>query len=74
MRLVVIGMCALVAAGVFAAMLVSIWATRHRDDAHPHALRQSVAIELVWAAIPCLMILAAAVPAVIAIVAAHTGD
>ncbi len=74
MRLVILGMCALVATGVFAAMFVSIWSTRHRDDAHPPALRQSVAMELVWAAIPCLMILAAAVPAVIAIVSAHTSD
>ena len=73
MRLVVMEMCALVATGVFAAMFASIWSTRHREDAHPAALRQSVAMELVWAAIPCLMILAAAAPAVIAIVSAHTG-
>jgi heme/copper-type cytochrome/quinol oxidase subunit 2 len=73
MRLVVMGTCALVATGVFVAMFVSIWSARHRD-AHPPVLRQSVAVELVWAAIPCLMILAAAVPAVIAIVSAHTGD
>jgi len=73
MRLVVMGMCALIAAGVFAAMFVSIWSTR-RAPAAPTALRQSLAAELVWAAIPCLMMLAAAVPAVIAIVSAHTGD
>jgi heme/copper-type cytochrome/quinol oxidase subunit 2 len=66
-------MCALVAAGVFAAMFVSIWSTR-RAPAAPTAFRQSFATELVWAAIPCLMILAAAIPAVIAIVSAHTGD
>jgi heme/copper-type cytochrome/quinol oxidase subunit 2 len=74
MRLVVTGMCAVVVAGVFATMFVSIWSTRHRVDAHLPELRQAVAMELVWAAIPCLMILAAAVPAVIAIVSAHTSD
>jgi heme/copper-type cytochrome/quinol oxidase subunit 2 len=74
MRLVVMGMCALVAAGVFAAMFVSIWSTRHTEDGNPPTLRQTVAMELVWAAIPCLMILAAAVPAVIAILSGHTGD
>jgi heme/copper-type cytochrome/quinol oxidase subunit 2 len=74
MRLVVIGMCALVAAGVFAAMFVSIWSTRHPDAAHPSALRRNIAVELVWAAIPCLMILAAAVPAVIAVLSGHTSD
>jgi heme/copper-type cytochrome/quinol oxidase subunit 2 len=74
MRLVVMAICALVVAGVFAAMFVSIWSTRLRIDTHLPALRQAVAMELVWAAIPCLMILAAAVPAVIAIVSAHTSD
>jgi heme/copper-type cytochrome/quinol oxidase subunit 2 len=73
MRLVILGMCALVAAGVFAAMFLAIWSTR-RAPAAPTAFRQSFATELVWAAIPCLMMLAAAIPAVIAIVSAHTGD
>jgi len=73
MRLVVIGTCALVVAGVFAAMFVSIWSTR-RAPAALTAFRQSFATELVWAAIPCLMMLAAAIPAIIAIVSAHTGD
>jgi heme/copper-type cytochrome/quinol oxidase subunit 2 len=68
------GMCALVAIGVFAAMFVSIWSTRRATAAAPTALRQSFAMELVWAAIPCLMILAAAVPAVIAIVSAYARD
>ena len=73
MRLVVMGMCALVAAGVFAAMFVSIWSTR-RAPAASTVLRQSFATELVWTAIPCLMMLAAAIPAVIAIASAHTND
>ena len=73
MRAVILGMCALVVAGVFGAMFVSIWSTR-RAPAAPTAFRQSFATELVWAAIPCLMMLAAAIPAVIAIASAHTGD
>jgi protoheme IX farnesyltransferase len=73
MRLVILGLCALVAAGVFAAMFLAIWSTR-RARAAPTAFRQSFATELVWAAIPCLMILAAAIPAVIAIVSAHTRE
>jgi heme/copper-type cytochrome/quinol oxidase subunit 2 len=66
-------MCAALSAGVFAAMFVSIWSTR-RSGAYPSAFRQSLTTEIVWAAIPCLMMLAAAIPAAIAIVSAHTGD
>ena len=73
MRLVILGMCALVAAGVFAAMFLAIWSTR-RAPPGPTAIRQKFATELVWAAIPCLMMLAAAIPAVIAIASAPTGD
>lgn len=72
MRLVILGMCALVAAGVFAAMFLAIWSTR-RAPGTPTAFRQSFATEVVWAAIPCLMLLAAAIPAVIGIVSAPTG-
>jgi hypothetical protein len=73
MRLVLLGMCALVAAGVFAAMFLAIRSTR-RARAAPAAFRQSFATELVWAAIPCLMILAAAIPAVIDIVSAQISE
>ena len=69
MRLVMLGMCALLAAGVFSAMFLSIWSTR-RAPAADATLRQHFAAELVWAAIPWLMMLAAAIPAVIAIVSA----
>jgi heme/copper-type cytochrome/quinol oxidase subunit 2 len=62
-------MCAVVAAGVFAAMFLSIWRAR-RAPAAQIPSRQRFAAELVWAAIPCLMALAAAIPAVIAIVSA----
>jgi heme/copper-type cytochrome/quinol oxidase subunit 2 len=74
MRLFLTGMCALVAAGVFAVMFISIWGTRRAAAATPTAWRQSLAMELVWAAIPCLMIIAAAIPAVIAIASRHTGE
>ena len=73
MRVVILVMCGLVAAGVFATMFVAIWSTRG-GTGRPLAFRQSLATELVWAAIPCLMTLAAAIPAVIAIVSARTGD
>jgi heme/copper-type cytochrome/quinol oxidase subunit 2 len=62
-------MCVLVVAGVFAAMLLSIWSA-HRDPVAQITSRQRLAAELVWAAIPCLMVLAAAIPAVIAILSA----
>ncbi len=66
MRLAILTMCILVAAGVFATMLLAIWSSG-RDASRSPSLRQSVAAELVWAAIPCLMIAAAAIPAVIAV-------
>jgi heme/copper-type cytochrome/quinol oxidase subunit 2 len=66
MRLVVLTMCTLFAAGVFAAMFLAIWSSR-RDPSRPPTFLQSFASELVWAAIPWLMMLAAAIPAAIAI-------
>jgi len=66
MRLIILTLCALVALGVFATMFLSIWSSRRGDTGHPSA-RQNVAAELVGAAIPCLIIVAAAIPAVIAI-------
>jgi heme/copper-type cytochrome/quinol oxidase subunit 2 len=69
MRLFILEMCALVSAGVFAAMFFAIWRTRRARPART-AFRQRFATELVWAAIPCLMMLAAAIPAAIAIVSA----
>jgi len=72
MRLAILTMCMLVAAGVFATMFLAIWSSR-RDGLRPPSFRQNVAAELVWTAIPCLMILAAAIPAVIAI-SSQAGD
>ena len=66
MRLAVLMMCTLLAAGVFAALSVAIWSSR-RDAAGSPSFSHNLAADLVWAAIPCLMILAAAIPAAIAI-------
>jgi heme/copper-type cytochrome/quinol oxidase subunit 2 len=66
MRLAILTMCMLVAAGVFATMFLALWSSR-RDGLRPPCFRQGRAAELVWTAIPCLMILAAAIPAAIAI-------
>jgi len=72
MRVTILMMCALVAAGVFAAILVSVWSS-HRKGARPASLRQTLAAELVWAAIPCLIVMAAAIPAAIAILSSVHG-
>lgn len=66
MRVAILTMCILVAIGVFATMLLAIWSSR-RDASRPPSFRKNLAAEFVWAAIPCLMIAAAAIPAVIAI-------
>jgi heme/copper-type cytochrome/quinol oxidase subunit 2 len=73
MRLSILILCALIAAGVFAVMFLAIWRSRRR--ASPAAgPRQSLAMELMWAAIPCLTIVAAAFPAIIANAAGNAGD
>ena len=73
MRFAILTLCALVALGVFATMFAAIWSSR-RDGSDARSARQHLAMELVWAAIPCLMIVAAAIPAVIAIAAPSAGD
>lgn len=73
MRLVILGMGSVFAVGVLAAMFLAIWSTRPAAERAP-ALGQNLASKLVWAAIPCLMILAAATTAVMAIVSAHAGE
>jgi len=65
-------MCGLFVAGVFITMFISLLGTRQPPGRLP-GFRQSLRTELVWAAIPCLMFLAAAIPAVIGIVLAR-GD
>jgi heme/copper-type cytochrome/quinol oxidase subunit 2 len=71
MRTVVFALCALFTLGIFVTMLVSIWSTRNRIETQPRS-GQSLAGELVWAAIPCLMIVAAAIPAGVAILTSHS--
>ena len=66
MRLALLMMCSVVTAGVFAAMFLAIWSSRRKNSQSP-SFRQNLAAELVWAAIPCLIILSAAIPAAIAI-------
>ena len=62
MRVIIFGSCIIFVLGVFVAMLVSTWSTHRRNEARLHS-RQSLGVELVWAAIPCLMLLSAAIPA-----------
>jgi heme/copper-type cytochrome/quinol oxidase subunit 2 len=58
MRLIVFGLCALFLLGVFVTMFVSIWSSGHTQPGS--RVRQSLASELVWTAIPSLMLVAAA--------------
>lgn len=62
MRVIIFGLCVMFALGVFVAMFVSIWSTHRRSEAYLHS-RQSLGVELVWAAIPWLIFLSAAIPA-----------
>ena len=72
MRLIILIVCALVASGVFAQMFFAIWNSRR--EVRSASSRRSVAMEFVWTTIPCLMIVAAASPAAIAIAGAGAGD
>lgn len=73
MRLVILTMCTLVAVGVFATMFLAIWSSR-RDRSGAPTFHQTLASELVWAAIPCLFVLAAAIPATMAILSSARRD
>jgi len=66
MHAVILGLC-MVAAGVFAAMFRAV--VSYRRTAKPRYSHRSVAMELIWAAIPCLMLIACAAPAVKLIIA-----
>jgi heme/copper-type cytochrome/quinol oxidase subunit 2 len=48
-------------------MYRAIWSNRE-DPARLSAFRQRLTVEVIWATIPLLMLLAAAVPAVLAVV------
>jgi len=65
-RHVILGMCGVVAAGVFVAMYLSVWSTRDHPGRRA-AFRQHIVSELVWVTIPMLMLIAAAVPAAIVV-------
>jgi heme/copper-type cytochrome/quinol oxidase subunit 2 len=67
MRLLILVLCVLLVAGVVATTVVALWSTRE-SAARRAGFRQSPAAEFVWTAIPCLTLLAAAIPFVLAIV------
>jgi heme/copper-type cytochrome/quinol oxidase subunit 2 len=58
MRVMFFGLCALFVLGVFVTMFVSIWSSGRCEPAS--RVRQSLASEMVWTAIPSLMLVAAA--------------
>jgi heme/copper-type cytochrome/quinol oxidase subunit 2 len=66
MRVIIFGLCVIFVLGVFVAMFISNWSTRPGSEARLHS-GQSLGVELVWAAIPCLMLLSAAIPATVLI-------
>jgi len=72
-KLAMLILCVLMAVGVFATMFVAVCSSP-RDRSQPSPTRQHLAIELIWAAIPCLMIVAAALPAVMTITSQGAGD
>ena len=61
MRIIVLGMCSIIAVGVFAAMGRAVWI--HRRTAVPPHFHCKVIVEFIWAAIPCIMFVACALPA-----------
>jgi heme/copper-type cytochrome/quinol oxidase subunit 2 len=63
MRVIMLVMCATAAAGVFTAMILAICNHRRALD-RPSALHRNTALELLWAAVPCVMLIACAAPAV----------
>jgi len=66
-------MCTFVAAGVVATGFLAIWSTRRTSDVG-NRFRQGAASEIVWAVIPCLMVLAAAILGAIAIAASRAAN
>ena len=66
MTFAILMMCTVFATRAFATMFLAIWSSR-RDGSGRPSLSQNRAAEFVWAAIPCQMIRAAAIPVSIAI-------
>jgi cytochrome c oxidase subunit 2 len=67
MRIIILGMCTMIAAGVFAAMVCAV--CTHRRNSYPPHFHSRVVVELIWAAIPCVMLVACAFPAAKLIIA-----
>lgn len=69
MPTIIVTMCVFLATGVFGAIALSLWGTCSSSNRAP-SRRQGIATEFVWALIPCLMIVAAAIPAASAMISA----
>lgn len=62
MRVVIFAVCTLIALGVFVGMFVAIWHSR-RTRITAARFSQTITEEFVWATIPWLICIAAAIPA-----------
>ena len=67
MKLIILGVCGLIAVLVFLTMLTTVALHRTR---RPGAAGTAL-VECLWTTIPCLVVITAALPAVRLIVAAH---
>jgi len=72
MRLIILAICGVVAGAVFVLMFLSIWSSRGTSE-RSQQFHHSAVSEAVWVAIPWVMIVAAAIPAVIAIMTSRSG-
>jgi heme/copper-type cytochrome/quinol oxidase subunit 2 len=63
----ILAICGVVLGGAFLAMYLAICSNRN-DPARSPAFRQHLMVELVWATIPLVILLAAAFPAVVTVV------
>jgi heme/copper-type cytochrome/quinol oxidase subunit 2 len=62
MQGVVLAMWTLAAVGTFVAMFCCIWDYRRTTDCAAHFHRSAV-VEMVWTAVPCVMLITGAIPA-----------
>ena len=67
-KLIILGVCGVIAVLVFLTILTTV--ALHRTQ-RPCAAGATALVECLWATIPCLIVIAAALPAVRVIVAAH---
>ena len=67
-KLVILGVCGVIAVLVFLTMLTTV--ALHRTQ-RPCGAGTTALVECLWATIPCLIVIMAALPAVRLIVAAH---